>query len=65
MQLTHSEEKISTNRPPRRPAATGYSRSTLKVYCGCGFAAQTVAEGHDHSNATGHTLHITGEIRVA
>lgn len=37
---------------------------TLKAHCGCGYKADTVEGGLSHAEATGHTLHITGEIRT-
>ena len=36
----------------------------VKANCGCGACFQTIQEGADHGYATGHTLHITGEIRA-
>lgn len=36
----------------------------LKVNCGCGHSASSVEDGLAHAETTGHTLHITGEIRA-
>lgn len=36
----------------------------LQVVCGCGFRASSTDEGVAHVHETGHTLHITGEIRL-
>ncbi len=36
----------------------------LRVHCGCGASYNTLIEGRDHALANGHTLEITGEIRV-
>lgn len=36
----------------------------LRVHCGCGAAFDSVDDGIHHAATTGHTLHISGEIRV-
>lgn len=42
-----------------RPIPTVY----CKVNCGCGESFSTIDDGYIHAVDTGHTLHITGEIR--
>ena len=37
----------------------------LRVNCGCGFKAETLREGGQHSKDTGHALATSGEIRPA
>ena len=39
-------------------------QTTLRVHCGCGVRFESVFDGQAHATATGHTLHIHGEIRV-
>jgi hypothetical protein len=37
--------------------------TVVKVNCGCGARFDNVSDGEAHAMATGHTLHIAGEIR--
>jgi hypothetical protein len=50
----HSAPLRATMTPPKL---------LLKVHCGCGFSASSIDGGLVHSATTGHTCHITGEIR--
>lgn len=37
---------------------------TLKVQCGCGYISGEVMDGVQHAESTGHTLTISGIVRV-
>lgn len=39
------------------------TKARLNVYCGCGEVFHNIVDGEFHASTTGHTLHVTGEIR--
>lgn len=49
---------------PRITRRFSIGTMTLKVQCGCGFIAGEVMDGVTHAESTGHTLTISGIIRV-
>lgn len=46
------------------PLAHATPSVRVKVHCGCGASFLDTDMGYAHAVETGHTLHVTGEIRV-
>lgn len=54
-----------SGKTPVSPRNTAFPvKAQLHVNCGCGERYDDVALGIAHAETTGHTLHITGEIRA-
>lgn len=56
--------KVETTPLPAPTPTFGAGRVTvsLTVWCGCGHRALTIEEAVAHSEATGHSLDITGRV---
>lgn len=50
---------------PASPKRLIYAHTSfrIKVHCGCGFSADSTADGIAHTRESGHTCCIAGEIR--
>ena len=59
-----SESATYPSEVPKKSLFSYPTHLTLKVHCGCGLSLVSIGEGVQHAESTGHTLHITGEIRA-
>lgn len=37
--------------------------TTIRINCGCGFQCTGIVEAQKHSDTTGHTMHLQGEVK--
>lgn len=37
--------------------------TSINIHCGCGFRVTELGKAAEHARTTGHTLHISGEVR--
>lgn len=57
--------EVATSSFVDSPARRRVADLLLKVNCGCMFTTRDLNEALRHAEKTGHTLHISGEVRVA